>query len=100
MFCKNCGAQLENNTAFCPHCGGGQNSSFQSLPPTSGIKTSFTCPFCQYQGPPRISRQMSGGGWVLFVVLLLFCFPLCWLPFVMSSLQEENRNCGGCGTRL
>ena len=60
----------------------------------------FKCPFCQHQGPPIIKTQLGSSGWVVFILLLLFCLPLCWLPFVISSLQEEQRKCGSCGTRL
>lgn len=60
----------------------------------------FKCPFCQHEGPPMVSSKMSTAGWVLFVVLLLLCFPLCWLPFVMSGMKEEVRTCASCGTKL
>lgn len=60
----------------------------------------FTCPFCQFQGPPMQKQQLSSGGWVLFVVLLLFCLPLCWLPFVIDGCKETVRNCASCGIKL
>ena len=25
-FCKNCGKEIDNNTTFCPHCGGTQEN--------------------------------------------------------------------------
>ncbi len=58
------------------------------------------CPYCAHVGMPRRKKQMSAVGWVLFIVLLLFCLPLCWLPFVMSSMQEEEIRCRGCGIKL
>lgn len=60
----------------------------------------FKCPFCEHEGPPTTQKKMSSTGWVLFIVLLLLCFPLCWLPFVMSGMKEEVRLCGSCGTKL
>jgi lipopolysaccharide-induced tumor necrosis factor-alpha factor len=36
--------------------------------------------------------------WILFVILLLLCLPLCWLPFV--CMQKEKRKCSACGTTL
>ncbi|MBN1590329.1 MAG: LITAF-like zinc ribbon domain-containing protein [Pirellulales bacterium] len=61
---------------------------------------SFKCPFCSHEGPPEIKREMSMGGWVLFIVLLLFCIPLCWLPFVIDGCKEDKRICSGCGAKL
>lgn len=119
MFCSKCGAQLEANTAFCSKCGAStsvqppapadatpvqpyamQPPAMQPAgyapPPVAG----FTCPFCHYQGPPIVERKMSSNGWVMFVLLLLFCIPLCWLPFVIDGCKEDVRKCPSCGTRL
>jgi hypothetical protein len=43
---------------------------------------------------------MSMGGWVLFIVLVLFCIPLCWLPFIIDGCKEEVRKCAACGCKL
>ncbi len=41
--------------------------------------------------------KTSTGGWVAFFVLLVFCFPLCWI----GLLQKDNIwKCGRCYTRL
>lgn len=58
------------------------------------------CPFCSCEGIPFVKRRLSANGWVLFFVLLLFCIPLCWLPFVIDAMKEEVRRCGSCGMRL
>ena len=58
------------------------------------------CPFCSHEGPPNIKKELSGGGWVLFVVLLLLCFPLCWLPFVIDGCKNEIRKCASCGCKM
>ncbi|MBN1464091.1 MAG: LITAF-like zinc ribbon domain-containing protein [Paludibacteraceae bacterium] len=60
----------------------------------------FKCPFCEHDGMPIIEKKMSGTGWVIFVLLLLFCLPLCWIPFVTSGTKEEIRKCARCGNRL
>ena len=49
---------------------------------------------------PFQKQQLSSGGWVLFAVLVLFCLPLCWLPFVIDGCKETVRNCASCGIRL
>ena len=61
---------------------------------------SFKCPYCSHEGPPRINKKISMGGWVLFVVLVLFCLLLCWIPFVVDGCKEEERICSNCGTKL
>lgn len=32
---------------------------------------------------------LNQNGVILGVVLLLFCFPLCWLPFVLPKFKGE-----------
>ena len=61
----------------------------------------FKCPYCGHEGMPYVEKKnLSTGGWVLFVVLLLVCFPICWLPFVIDGCKEEVRKCPACFTRL
>jgi hypothetical protein len=129
MYCAKCGAQLATDSTFCGNCGT-QNSAksiepaaappasvtplapppapnppqptpyaaqpIQYAPPNAG----FVCPFCHYQGAPISEKKISGSGWVIFVLLLLFCLPLCWLPFVIDGCKEETRRCASCGTKL
>lgn len=58
---------------------------------------SRSCQFCNFEGSPYVETRVSQTGWILFVVLLLVCLPLCWLPFVVSSLKEEVYRCPSCG---
>ncbi len=61
----------------------------------------FKCPYCGHEGMPYVERKkLSTGGWVLFAVLLLVCFPICWLPFVIDACKEEERKCPGCSMKL
>jgi len=46
------------------------------------------------------SGGLNSGGWAVFIILLLFCLPLCWLPFVIGGCKEEIRRCANCGTKL
>ena len=59
----------------------------------------FKCPFCNYEGVPHVTKQVSATGWLLFVLLLFVCFPLCWLPFVGDGCKEELKRCPACGCR-
>lgn len=58
------------------------------------------CPFCQHEGEPVVKKQLSVGGWILFAVLVLCCFVLCWIPFVIDGCKEEVRKCGKCGAKF
>ena len=56
----------------------------------------FKCPFCQNEGPPATEKELNT---LMFVLLLLFCLPLCWLPF-LNSMKKDVRKCAACGTKL
>jgi lipopolysaccharide-induced tumor necrosis factor-alpha factor len=58
------------------------------------------CPFCGHEGPPQTKRQISVAGWVLFVVLIFLCLPLCWLPFVIDGCKEDIHKCMKCRMKL
>ncbi len=60
----------------------------------------ITCPLCGHQGYPIVTKSINGAGWVLFVVLLLFCIVLCWLPFVIDGCKDEVRKCAKCGSKI
>jgi len=97
MYCQRCRATIPDNATFCSFCGAAvQRIQSVAAPPYAG----FMCPFCRTQNPPFVSQQVSSGGWVLFVILVLFCLPLCWLPFVLDGCKEEARKCSVCGAKV
>ena len=55
------------------------------------------CDECGSRVPPRVSTQISQGGWIVFIVLLFFFFPLCWIGLLMT---ETEYHCRDCGARL
>lgn len=55
------------------------------------------CPTCK-QDTPTTASGLTQGGLILFIVLLLFCLPLCWIPFVMDTFKK--RICNQCGRPL
>ena len=57
----------------------------------------FKCPYCQTHAAPILERKITTGGWILFAVLLLLCFPLCWLGLL---IKEDHRICSFCGLGL
>lgn len=57
----------------------------------------FRCPFCHTAAMPLVKKKMSTTGWVVFVVLLICCFPLCLLGLL---IKEDYRQCSQCGIKL
>ena len=53
----------------------------------------FSCPYCNSPYPPLTLQRITTGGWVVFVILLLFCLPLCWLGLL---IKEDYRVCSSC----
>jgi hypothetical protein len=121
-FCRFCGASLtppktETYAPPRPHgwaspssplhdvAGYGETSQVQPLanvPDVNGVShphitLGYRCPHCGTSAPPQITRSISTGGWVVFVVMLLLCFPLFWIGFL---IKEENRVCSMCMTKL
>lgn len=57
----------------------------------------FECPFCGSDEFPRVKNEVSTAGWVVFIILILFCTPLCWIGILIT---EEKRLCRDCGMKL
>jgi DNA-directed RNA polymerase subunit RPC12/RpoP len=120
MVCQWCGKPVGENDDICPSCGSrakpiqpaaappaGGPPALQGAPPavapTPGVPLATyvgACPYCGHQGPRLIQKQLSQGGWILFVVLLLLCFPLCWLPFVIDGCKDKTAKCAACGLKV
>ncbi len=52
------------------------------------------CPYCGSTERPRTTEEISTTGWVLFAVLVMLCWPLCWIPLI--SCKEQRRYCMDC----
>jgi|GEM_PF-6146466 len=57
----------------------------------------FCCPYCGSRRRPYVSRQVSGAGWAVFAVLLIFTIILC---FIGLLIQEDVYHCSDCGARV
>lgn len=57
----------------------------------------FVCPVCRASAPPLERDKVSTAGWVLFVVLLVFCFPICFIGLLQ---KEKYRVCAYCNHKL
>lgn len=60
-------------------------------------RSRFRCPFCKTSRAPIVKSQVSTGGWVMLIVLLICCFPLFFIGLFMT---EEFRVCSGCGIKI
>ena len=55
------------------------------------------CPRCN-QDCQTSASGLNQTGLILFIVLILFCLPLCWLPFIIDSCKKHT--CNNCGQPL
>ena len=62
----------------------------------AAVSHNFHCPRCSSQLFPRVTRQISTAGWVVFAVLLVTFFPLFWVGFL---IKEDVRTCPVCNFR-
>ncbi len=53
----------------------------------------FRCRFCQSPYAPLVVEKISTGGWIVFAVMVTFCFPLCWIGLLM---KENSHICSSC----
>mmetsp|Transcript_28932 Transcript_28932/g.60943 ORF Transcript_28932/g.60943 Transcript_28932/m.60943 type:complete len:177 (-) Transcript_28932:255-785(-) len=66
-----------------------------------GTKTvSVTCPHCDQRSSTKVVREYGTCTWVTFTLLLLFFFPLFWLPFVCHDCQDTKHYCQHCGRKV
>jgi len=38
----------------------------------------------------EVALGLNKNGIVIFIVLLLMCFPLCWLPWIIGSCKASG----------
>jgi hypothetical protein len=57
----------------------------------------YRCPYCQSPAPPFAMQKISDAGWIVFAVMLIFCFPLFWVGLLM---KQDELFCSTCRARL
>jgi len=70
-----------------------QHTNLQPFQQGQAMSHGFQCPRCNSQLYPRVTRQISTAGWIVFAVLLITFFPLFWVGFF---IKEEVRTCPVC----
>ena len=110
--CPACGQELQVPTDLlghrvkCPEC----EKYFHApryvaeLPPAPPVArpvpvrhSSFCCPFCHSHERPVRRGRVSLAGWIVFAVLLVCFFPLCWLGLL---IRDRYHVCYDCGIKL
>jgi predicted RNA-binding Zn-ribbon protein involved in translation (DUF1610 family) len=64
---------------------------------SSPARRHFQCPKCGSVNLPEVRNRISAGGWVVFAVMIVVCFPLFWIGLLM---KEDYRSCVDCGYKL
>lgn len=57
----------------------------------------FRCPYCDSERFPITESQISQGGWIMFAVMLVTCWPLFFIGLLM---KEDIRKCADCGLKI
>jgi len=122
--CNHCQKFNEPGTKFCINCGSPllqYRSSELKPPPPYTWKTTeenlaqsqtlppipqqtfplgqpyYYCHRCKKYVYPVPSSQISGAGWVVFALLLIFCLPLFWIGFL---IREAILVCPFCRLKI
>ena len=40
----------------------------------------------------EVFAGLNKNGLILFIILLILCLPLCWLPWVIDSTKAEKKS--------
>jgi len=123
--CRNCGQPNDDLVRSCRYCGMGlvpnahtatqQQQEYMppyawadSAPPAPvpqqlpyaaphAAAAGYRCPRCGAAYLPTVEKKISSEGWVIFILLLFFCIPLCWIGLLM---KQEHRVCPVCHADL
>ncbi len=55
------------------------------------------CRFCDAK-ESVVESGLNQTGLIVFICLILFCAPLCWIPFVSSGMKKKV--CTECGREI
>lgn len=101
LECPNCHTQNPREAKFCSRCGTALSAPVTppSAPAGAVLPGGFRCVYCGSTTTPRVKSTLSTAGWIVFAILLVGCFLLAWIPFVVDGLKEQYRVCTNCGAR-
>ena len=115
-FCVRCGAVVSSAATGSAEASGGTSARpyaepFDAAryappvyvpPPALGVEpvaagVGFRCPYCQSPQLPVMRQKISAAGWIVFIILLVTCLPLC---IIGLFIKEDYRVCSSCGLTL
>lgn len=50
----------------------------------------FSCQSCSQPASTRVSKEFGTCTWISVIILILFCFPLFWVPFVCPDVSQNS----------
>ena len=96
MFCKNCGAKLNEGVKFCQNCGSvveGKTENSSSVVSTTSVNAS-NAPMPMNQPMMNTPQQPSGGkkknDIILFVVIGIIGVALILVPIILTMGKEKE----------
>ena len=90
-FCKNCGAQIDDNAASCPSCGAAQNNYNPN--PAPNYNNNYNNYNPNYNPNPTPAVDNGGIGWGL----LGCCIPLVGLILFLVWKDQKPRTAESAG---
>jgi lipopolysaccharide-induced tumor necrosis factor-alpha factor len=92
--CYSCGRLVDEFARYCPHCGAEPDAR---RVPVRTFGGRFHCPSCGSEEYPITESQIATAGWIVFAVMLVFCWPLFWIGLL---IKEDFRRCARCGAKV
>lgn len=98
-FCKHCGAQIEDTTAFCPNCGTNvsddavssntsdpQYSAYQQTPPTQSTQPVQYQQYQEYQNPGVYPEGKLNGLAIAGFIVSIASFFICGISSIVGLI--------------
>lgn len=98
-FCKHCGAQIEDTTAFCPNCGTNvsddavsssapepQYSAYQPEQPAQPVQPTQYQPYQEYQNPGIYPEGKLNGLAIAGFIVSIASFFFCGIPSIVGLI--------------
>lgn len=58
------------------------------------------CPHCSSFVLTTTSYSPGALTWILFVILLIIFWPICWIPFLIKECKDVVHTCPACNSRI
>ena len=97
MYCQNCGQQIPDGVAFCPHCGAKQEQSDSQVSNTAPI---YQKSVESYNAASSSGQKVDQTPYLIWsiIIALLCCLPL-GIPAIVFACKISSFNNTGDYTR-